>query len=503
MNSGSTASANRTLLALLCIAAFTGGLAVAHGAASAKKRVVILDFSGPRSSTFEKKVTALVKKRNTLISESRYIKTSKKLKATKPSSRNVSRVARDLGVDAVVIGSVKRRGTRYELKVRIRAGATGEFVDTITVKTRRPTLSGSALAEVREGLEAAFDQLPSLDEAEAGDDDDDDDRVSARGDDDDDDDGERIIEEDPEDDRGGNGGDDDDDRAGELENESKGDAAIDITDEEKSDLLARGRGMEIMAGLSFMGRKLSFSVDNTLGELAPRGYSGTPVAGAYIVGELYPMAFNLKNKGTSRNIGVIGVLDKVLKIESKFAYTDAMMVDQVVSLPTEQQRWGIGVVYRYNLGKGPTKPTIKAAIRYNRAKFIIDKGAAPADAGKIDIPNMDYTYYDPGVALRYPVSPKLALQADARFLFVTDTGEMQQVDQYGGATVTGFDVDAGLEYKVDPRLFIRAGGRIIGVAYDFKGTGAETTDRDADAEQDVFGALDRYTGGYVTAGYLF
>ncbi len=40
------------------------------------------------------------------------------------------------------------------------------------------------------------------------------------------------------------------------------------------------------------------------------------------------------------------------------------------------------------------------------------------------------------------------------------------------------------------------------MAYDFDGSGMQTN-RDAEPDQDVGGALDVFLGGYVTAGYIF
>jgi hypothetical protein len=39
------------------------------------------------------------------------------------------------------------------------------------------------------------------------------------------------------------------------------------------------------------------------------------------------------------------------------------------------------------------------------------------------------------------------------------------------------------------------------MAFDFDGNGTLATMRDGDPDQDVGGALDRYAGGFVEAGY--
>src|SRR5690606_29921292 len=149
--------------------------------------------------------------------------------------------------------------------------------------------------------------------------------------------------------------------------------------------------------------KLTFTFNDSLA-YAPRGYTGPMVAGAYVAGELYPLAFDRERRGVSRHIGVGAVLDRVLELDSQMRYTSTAdnMTAQAV-LPTEQQRWGVGLVYRHNFGTGPTSPTVKLSARYNRFRFTIDKSAIPDDAPavppigeKVDIPNVDYTYFDPG-----------------------------------------------------------------------------------------------------------
>ncbi len=466
-----------------------------------KKRIVVIGFSGPRAASFQRTVTKLVKRRHRVIAGSRYSRKARRMKARRPTKRNVRRVLNRMNADGMLIGVVKRRGPRYLLKVRLRAGAHGRFVTTITVRSRGPKLRGKALRTMRSRLLAAIRRLPRLrgeDEprvAADGDDDDDDRRVAKRGDDDADD---------ADDDDDDGAGDDDGASATAKKKDTDEPEPSPLTDEEKADLLVRGRGLDVSVGLTATKRTLSFTVSDGLAN-SPRGYRiSNPVAGAYVVAELYPLAFDLKKRSKSRNIGVSAVFDRVIKIQSTLAYTDAAtMMRTTADLPTAQQRWGVGVVYRHNFGSKPTSPTVKVSARYNRLQFTIDKTAAPTGV-LVDIPNVDYTYIDPGVAIHYPVSAKLAFNLEARFLFVTNTGEMQAADQYGTASMSGYDADVGFEYKIDARMSVRGGGRILGIAYDFDGTGDLVVNRDGDPSTvDVGGALDQYIGGYLTVGYLF
>src|SRR5690606_37279984 len=82
----------------------------------------------------------------------------------------------------------------------------------------------------------------------------------------------------------------------------------------------RERAIDIAAGLSFTGRSLEFSVRDGVMD-PPQGYDGAVVAGAVVAGELSPMAFG-KDRSFLRNIGITGIYDKVIKIESRLAYRD-------------------------------------------------------------------------------------------------------------------------------------------------------------------------------------
>jgi len=268
-----------------------------------------------------------------------------------------------------------------------------------------------------------------------------------------------------------------------------------MSSEQEADLAARGRAVDVAAGLSFSQRTLSFTHDSALVN-TPQGYDGTLVPGLYVTGELYPMALvNRKSTGFTRNIGLSLVVDKVLLIKSKPAGMDD------VDLPTSQMRWGAGVVYRWNFGSKPTSPTLKLSARYNKLTFKIDESGAP-EGVVIDIPDTAYSYIDPGAGLRFPITEQIAALGEARFLFVTKAGQIQAMSQYGTTTITGYDVDLGGEYKLTSTLSVRGGLKYTHLGLTFDGTG-DLTDRNGDGTQDVTAASDRYLGFYATAGWLY
>lgn len=312
----------------------------------------------------------------------------------------------------------------------------------------------------------------------------DDDEDEDAGDEDEDEDGgrrDRVADRGDDDDENPLGDDDDIELEGDPELD--GDAVAD----------PRTRPLDLAAGLSFTARRLSF--DTTLTSNQPLGYKSNPVPGVYVGADLFPLAFNKKNRSFTRNLGLTLVFDRVIKIESQIEQAGT-----VYKLGTTEQHLGVGVIYRHLVG---AKLTVNASIRYNKRKFMIDHTAA-AMPDAVDIPNVSYAYVDPGLGLRYVMGPKLALGADARFLLITDTGAMQSAAQYGGATVTGVDLGGRLDYQVGTKLLVRAAVGLTRIGFSFKGNGMLSNNRDGDATSvDVQGATDTYFGGALTGVYLF
>ena len=472
--SRSSGSASRLITA--CLAA---ALALVPRVSTAKS-VVVLEFSGPKASKFRNMVGKILTEDHTIVSVRKYERAARKLGARSMSKRNVRRVAKKIGADGVVTGEVQRKGDKYRLVVRLRSGSSGAFVgERVSVTVRGTKLSSKAKRRLREDLSRALDELGSNDRG--------DDAEEEEEEDEDEDEDEDEEEDEDED-------EDEDDGDGEPEDEGQ---ALDLSDEELADLKVRGRGLIISAGVGPIVRNLDFNSAS----LEPDGYNSSVVPAGVLKADLYPLAFNLANKSETRNIGLSVELEQILQVK-----TEVEGGGGAVDLPTEHRRYAIGVIARRNFGTTPTSPTLTASIRYNRARFEIDRAPAEAMGIIVDVPNVDYTYYDPGIGVRYPFNEKTAFGGEAKFLYVTEAGEIEDEDQYGEASVTGFDVGVHVEYKVNPRLFILAGARAIGFAFDFNPTEGEVPaliDRNGDGVQDVGGGLDRYLGGYLSAGYLF
>jgi hypothetical protein len=442
-------------------------------AASAQVAVALTKLKGP-SKKVQKQVDSLLSKDFLVVTPSEYEQVAKKIGAVKLNPTNIAKVANQLEVGAVVSGTVKRvRRKRFRVTIILRYGPTGELISKSTFAgLRKPSLLPKNKKQLRKKLRKGLAEVE-----------------------------ERLANEPPpeeavegtdagEDDSSAFDSGDDKERPDEEEEDSAPTESV-LSPLQRADKEARGRAIEVTLGMSLSSRSLSFNYDAE----KPQGYSGFPFGGVLLSAELYPMAFNKNKTGALTNIGVSVTLDKLLFVKS------ALEGMEDTELGTTHLGFGFGLVYRWNIGTGPTKPTLKFGVGFNKLNFTINEDDAPVGV-VVDIPDVSYTYVDPGVGIRFPFSKKLAVNASAKFLAVFSAGNMQDMDQYGASTITGGSFDLGLDFKLTSDIFLRGGGRVTTLGYSFDGDGL-LTDTNADGTQDVGGARDTYFSGYAGAGYLF
>ncbi|HEY4182887.1 MAG TPA: hypothetical protein VGM90_38955 [Kofleriaceae bacterium] len=541
-------------------------------AEAGRKRVVVLDFEGPKAETFHDDVVKLVKKSATVIPSEKWSSTADDLDAGKVNDGNIKKVAKKLKLDAVITGKIEKRRDKYIVQIKVRNGKTGAIAgQRIDVTADGPELEGDAKKDLKDELIGAIDALKEGDEE--GGSDEEDTPKKKKHDDEDSGDGDEPkkskkelaaeakkkkeeeaaaqAEEDAaaakeakkkkhdedeadEDDgakkkkkkgfgggdmdeaaalktKGNEEGDEEDTSSRKKKHRDEGDEDEDngskkkkkkkIAEEDEGEvtehsddgdedadtnMLGPGeRAVDAALGLSFNARKLSFTVKKGVMNVPPP-YNGVPVAGADLDITVFPLAIGHKNKSALRGLGITGFYDKVIKIESKA---------QNISLPTKQSRFGLGVVFRYPIGN----LVVGGMFRFGKQSFNIGSagGIEPA------LPDTEYTIFEPSVFVKYAVGQKVTLNLSGGFLGITNTGEIQQMDQYGAATVTGAEVEAGLDVMLTKNVLVRASFRFEQIGYKFKGVGA-LVERDNDpSSPDVGGAADRYIGGTVLAGYLY
>jgi hypothetical protein len=250
-----------------------------------------------------------------------------------------------------------------------------------------------------------------------------------------------------------------------------------------------GRGMAragviVEGGASASSRILTYSTRGF--DQAPPSYHNAGVPGARVAGELYPLALTGSNSPAA-GIGVAGSYDKTLGLSVAAPGT----VDTPgAKLAVDQHQWSVGARYRYGW--------VTFAADYGHHAFEI-KRTMP-----IDVPDVDYAGFEPGVDVRVPLGNKFALRAGGRAMLLKSAGPIQSNDSYGRTHITGGHAMVGVDVAVANRVALRLAGEAMILKMTFYGTGIESTSRDGDPTTiDVGGATDKYFGGSATLAVFY
>lgn len=570
-NSRSIASTSKLLAVAVAVAVVLGAAPVAE---AGRKRVVVLEFEGPRSEKFHEDLVRLIEKTHTVVPAEKWNGTAEQLGAGTRSDRDVKKVARKLKVDAIVEGKIEKRRDAFIIRLKLRAGKSGELVgDSIDTKADGPRIDGRAQKDLKDELVGKIDDIDDIEsnhDGSGGDDadddpparratraaksDDDDDRPArkpARAEKDDDDDRPaarktarkpaRKDDDDADDDRparrGKFAGRSDDERGSDRVGKPRKPEADDDDDDDKppsrkpagkpgadarrarakqvatrdddeaaqadarfepvdaATALSPGeRFLDAALGMSVTMRRMSFAYRADLLQ-RPTSYNGKPAPGALLDITAYPLALGHTRRDVVKDIGLELLYDRAIKLNTQATVTqDGARTTQNYS--TLESRFALTAVFRHALGSSPSAPVVLGTLGYHRQQFNI--------LGKVDLPDVKYSMFAPGVGLRFPVIPKLIVGADAKLLLPTSTGMIQDPDQYGQAKVYGFDLSVGADYLIHPNIFARATARFEAISFSFAGKGSQSIARDNDpTTQDVTGARDNYIGGFLTVGYLY
>jgi len=128
---------------------------------AAPKRVAVLSFEGPSAAKIRGELIKLVQKKHRITSLESWNKTAKTLSATKITPANVKKVARKLGVDAVIEATVIKRRDGFRVRLRLREGTTGRAFDELSLTTTGMRFDKASLRDIRDEL---IDVISTLDD---------------------------------------------------------------------------------------------------------------------------------------------------------------------------------------------------------------------------------------------------------------------------------------------------------------------------------------------------
>ncbi|MDB4958070.1 MAG: hypothetical protein JWO36_5639, partial [Myxococcales bacterium] len=198
-------------------------------------------------------------------------------------------------------------------------------------------------------------------------------------------------------------------------------------------------------GLSVTTRSLTFT--SRTFDQRPNGYTNSPVPGLRVAGEIYPFAFSDPHSPAA-GIGIAGDYDKTLSLSLQSTAQPG------TKFPVNENHWSIGARYRVPFGIKPTSPTLTLGIGYGTRTFKVDRTALQP-GNVIDLPDVAYKGFLPGLEFRIPVAPNVALFFGGNAILVTAAGDIQTNAQYGQAKITGGEGQAGLDVLVGNRIALR------------------------------------------------
>jgi hypothetical protein len=448
-----------------------------------KPRVAIVEFDGDPGGELSDVVAELLEGDYAISGPSQVRRAVDKLglDSELSSEKQLKKVAKELDAEAVIRGDVAEKSSgRKILHVKLFAGGKKvkgfkvEFVSAKSDKMRtalRDKLVERLDAEKSKGDEAVADEdKPKGDDAEED---------KPKSDDEDIDGGKkkkkRVARA---------GGDDEEDITGSVE----------VAPVRTSSHTANRAAIRVDFGPSASRRQLVFT--SRAFEQAPKAYENAVVPGGRVGGELFPLAFGNPD-GIAAGLGVGGDFDQTVGLKLRSTAQPG------TTFPVKQTHWSVGGRFRIAFGKKPTSPTVTLTGGIFHRRFSVDRTALMM-GNVIDLPDVLYQGYNPGVTMRFPFVASFALVLGGDAYLVTSAGQISKNTSYGQARITGGEGFAGFDVVLGKRFAVRAVGEFSQVGFAFTGNGTEANNRDGDpTTKDVGGAADRVIGGALTFGVLY
>lgn len=480
-------------------------LASATAAEAKPRRVVVLDFDGPRvlADTGRSTVMSLLGDQYDVIATRRW--ESARAQAAGHGPQQWRQAAKQAGVDAVIEGWVQDEGRHHVMTVAVRDAATGNEIDTISVRLGDRGVSTAAEHQLAAQLDDIFGyiddditsssagaQLPDIrtvrpmlgahhaeprrpDDADAEDDDADEAR--------DDDDAPRsahrrrhhrrrhVAE--------ARDRDDDDDDVDEAETPApRTQVAVATTDEERdtSDLVrlfgpdskeaaivSDGKTAHvprptprfaIAAGGYVSSRGITFDHDpNAKNSI---DYPASSIHGLGVAVEIYPAPLQKQDgelSGIGFSLGIQHSVGSVFTAMDDTGYGDYTM---------NQSAWEAGVHYRYPIDI----VAIDGEVDYgNVTHTIVDLPQS------IAIPDTSYSYMSAGAHLDLAVSERATVGFGAKYLYLLSTGDISSEDWFGAGTAWGMVLDGNFVIPLPENLYVKGDLEYRRVTIDFEGSG--------------------------------
>ena len=508
--------------------ALLASLVASSATADAKpRRVVVLDFDGQRTlaDTAKSAVMGLLGDQYDVVATRRW--ESARAQAAGHGPQQWRQAAKQAGVDAVIEGWVQDEGRHHVMTVAVRDAATGNQIDTISVKLGDRGIAedqgrqlaaqlddifgyidgdvtdtnGSQLPDIRSVrpmLGAHHDAPPPADDAADTDDSDDADdaprpvhhkrhhRKHVQKVDDTDDAGDAPPEEQK------------------PEPKPKKEVAVALPDDQQDTkdlvtlfgpdtkeaaIVSDGKATHvpkptprfaISAGGYLSSRGITF--DHDPAAKTSIDYPASSISGLGVSAEVFPAPIQKQDGGLS---GVGFSFAIAHSVGSTFTAMDSSGYGDYTM---NHSQWEAGVHYRYPLDI----ITIDGGVSYgNVTHTIVDL------PDSIAIPDTSYSFLGAGAHLDLAISDRASVGFGAKYLYLLDTGDITSEDWFGAGTAWGMTLDGDFVIPLPSNLYVKGDLEYRRVTIDFEGSGMLVP------TYGMWGATDSAITGSATLGINF
>ena len=469
--------------------AIIASLLAASATADAKpRRVVVLDFDGPRALTDvgRSSVMSLLGDQYDVVATRRW--ETARAQAAGHGPQQWRQAAKQAGVDAVIEGWVQDEGRHHVMTVAVRDAATGNEIDTITIKLGNSGVStdqGHQLAAQLDDIFGFIDDDPTASQTTAS-------LPDVRtmrpmlgahhepppADDDEDDEDEapkpkhhrkhhRVVDEE----------EDDEEEAEAPKKPAVKVAAADDAQKDESDLVtlfgpdskeaaivSEGKTAHvprptprfaISAGGYYSSRGITFDHDPNAKSTIDFPASG--IHGFQVAAEVFPAPLRKQDGGLS-GLGFSASIAHSLG--STFTGMDSSGYGDYTY---NHSQYELGAHYRYPIDM----VTLDGGVTYgNVTHTIVDLPQS------IAIPDTSYSYLAACAHLALAVSDRANIGFGAKYLYLLETGDISSEDWFGAGTAWGMTLSGDFTIPLPSNLYVRGDLEYRRITLDFEGSGA-------------------------------
>jgi hypothetical protein len=505
---------------LICLVALASA-ALAAEADAKPRRVVVLEFDGPRrlADSGRSAVMSVLGDQYNIVATKAW--DTARARAAGRGPQQWRQASKQAGVDAVIEGWVQAEGRHHVLTVAVREAATGRELDTLSIRIKGEGVTPEASQRLAVQLDDLLgwidgdinaDPAPTLPDVRT--------MRPMLGARDPDRDRRRIADEederDEEDDRAGE--EDADREDAELDDErprrkkkskqakleaTKAVATIDESTQDTNDLVklfgpeskeaeivSEGKTthvpkptprFEIAAGPYVSARGMAFTYDPEA-KGSPPEYPGQTLKGFQASAAVYPLPLQ-KQDGKLSGLGFsFGIAHSVLSTFS--AMDDTGYGDYVMN----HSAWELGVHYRWPI------ELVSIDVDANFGNFahkIIDLPSS------VQIPDTSYSYLGARARVDLQVTDAATVGFGARYMYTFGAGDISDEDWYGYGKAWGAALDGNFVIPLSRALFVRGDVEYKRVKLDFEGSGMLTT------QWGVWSVVDSSITGTANLGVKF